>query len=65
MLDRASLRIKVYRVSTNVFAFLRPSVIKASEVGPRSAVIMWKTPTVVYHSYRVIYQVAREEKKVT
>lgn len=39
------------------------SVVRASEVGARSAVITWRTP-VVYHSYRVIYQVAGEEAKV-
>ncbi|KAK5605967.1 hypothetical protein CRENBAI_002731 [Crenichthys baileyi] len=37
-------------------------VVKASEVGARSAVIAWRTST-VYHSYRVIYQVAKEEAK--
>lgn len=45
-------------------AFLCPSVVKASEVGARSAVIAWKASTVVYHSYRLIYQVAGEETKV-
>lgn len=39
------------------------SVVKPSEVGPRSAVIAWKTPT-VYKSYRVIYEVPGKEKKV-
>ncbi|XP_076016736.1 uncharacterized protein tnxba isoform X2 [Genypterus blacodes] len=39
------------------------NVIKASEVGSRSAVIVWKTSTVVYHSYRLIYQVVGEETK--
>ncbi|XP_039973312.1 tenascin [Xiphias gladius] len=43
--------------------FTTANVVKASEVGARSAVITWKTSTVVYHSYRVIYQVAGEETK--
>ncbi|XP_029360614.1 tenascin [Echeneis naucrates] len=43
--------------------FTTANVIKANEVGARSAVITWKTSTVVYHSYRVIYQVAGEESK--
>ncbi|XP_067366161.1 tenascin-N [Channa argus] len=43
--------------------FTTADVVKASEVGPRSAVIRWRTPTVVYHSYRLIYQVAGEEKR--
>ncbi|KAK2844440.1 hypothetical protein Q5P01_011099 [Channa striata] len=43
--------------------FTTASVVKASDVGPRSAVITWRSPTVVYHSYRVTYQVAGEEKK--
>ncbi|XP_018543710.1 tenascin [Lates calcarifer] len=43
--------------------FTTANVVKASEVGARSAVIAWKTITVVYHSYRVIYQVAGEETK--
>ncbi|XP_071326364.1 tenascin-N [Trachinotus anak] len=43
--------------------FTTANVVKASEVGARSAVITWKTSTVVYHSYRFIYQVAGEETK--
>ncbi|XP_055358934.1 tenascin-R-like isoform X2 [Betta splendens] len=43
--------------------FTTANVAKASEVGPRSAVITWRTPTVAYHSYRVIYQAAGGEKK--
>ncbi|XP_035528046.1 tenascin [Morone saxatilis] len=43
--------------------FTTANVVKASEVGARSAVIAWKTSTVVYHSYRLIYQVAGEEAK--
>ncbi|XP_053183555.1 tenascin-like [Scomber japonicus] len=43
--------------------FTTANVVKASEVGPRSALIVWKTSTVVYHSYRVIYQVVGEETK--
>lgn len=39
------------------------SVVKASEVSARYAVIAWKT-TIVYHSYRLIYQVAGEETRV-
>ncbi|XP_075322608.1 tenascin [Odontesthes bonariensis] len=42
--------------------FTTANVVKAGEVGARSAVIAWRTP-VVYHSYRVIYQVAGEETK--
>ncbi|XP_047214687.1 tenascin-like [Girardinichthys multiradiatus] len=42
--------------------FTTANVVKASEVGARSAVIAWRTST-VYHSYRVIYQVAKEEAK--
>ncbi|XP_044063503.1 tenascin isoform X2 [Siniperca chuatsi] len=42
--------------------FTTANVVKASEVGARSAVIAWRT-TVVYHSYRLIYQVAGEETK--
>lgn len=40
------------------------SVVKANEVGARYAVIAWRLSTVVYHSYRLIYQVAGEETKV-
>ncbi|XP_045900859.1 tenascin [Micropterus dolomieu] len=43
--------------------FTTANVVKASEVGARSAVIAWKASTVVYHSYRLIYQVAGEETK--
>lgn len=43
--------------------FTTANVVKASEVGARSAVIAWRTTTVVYHSYRLIYQVAGEEAK--
>lgn len=39
------------------------SVVKASEVSARYAVIAWKT-TFVYHSYRIIYHVAGEETRV-
>lgn len=42
--------------------FTTATVVKASEVGTRSAVIAWRS-TVTYHSYRVIYQVAGEETK--
>ncbi|KAM9724103.1 uncharacterized protein tnxba isoform 1-T2 [Menidia menidia] len=42
--------------------FTTANVVKASEVGARSAVIAWRTP-VVYHSYRVIYYLAGEETK--
>ncbi|XP_028282196.1 tenascin isoform X2 [Parambassis ranga] len=42
--------------------FTTANVVKPSEVGARSAVIAWRT-TVIYHSYRVIYQVAGEETK--
>lgn len=44
--------------------FLYPLVVKAGEVGARTAVIAWRSSTVVYHSYRLIYQVAGEETKV-
>ncbi|MED6234545.1 hypothetical protein ATANTOWER_023411, partial [Ataeniobius toweri] len=47
------------RISTT---FTTANVVKASEVGARSAVIAWRTST-VYHSYRVIYQVSKEEAK--
>ncbi|XP_035019522.2 tenascin [Hippoglossus stenolepis] len=43
--------------------FTTANVVKASEVGARSALITWRSSTVVYHSYRVIYQVAGEEAK--
>ncbi|XP_034083914.1 tenascin [Gymnodraco acuticeps] len=43
--------------------FTTPNLVKASEVGTRSAVIAWRTSTVVYYSYRLIYQVAGEETK--
>lgn len=43
--------------------FTTANVIKASEVGARFAVIAWRTSTVVYHSYRLIYQVAGKETK--
>ncbi|XP_034553556.1 tenascin [Notolabrus celidotus] len=43
--------------------FTTANVVKAGEVSARSAVITWRTTTVVYHSYRVIYQVAGEETK--
>ncbi|XP_061572618.1 uncharacterized protein tnxba [Cololabis saira] len=42
--------------------FTTANVVKASEVGARSALIAWRSP-VVYHSYRVIYGVAGEETK--
>ncbi|XP_074539360.1 tenascin [Halichoeres trimaculatus] len=43
--------------------FTTANVVKAGEVSARSAVITWRTTTVVYHSYRLIYQVAGEETK--
>uniref|UniRef100_A0A3Q1J8Y7 Fibrinogen C-terminal domain-containing protein n=1 Tax=Anabas testudineus TaxID=64144 RepID=A0A3Q1J8Y7_ANATE len=45
-------------ISTTFTTHLCPLVVKASEVGPRSAVIIWRTPTVVYQSYRVTYQLS-------
>lgn len=42
--------------------FTTANVVKASEVSARYAVIAWKT-TIVYHSYRLIYQVAGEETR--
>ncbi|XP_029958668.1 tenascin [Salarias fasciatus] len=42
--------------------FTTANVVKASEVNARSALLTWRT-TVVYHSYRVIYQVVGEEPK--
>ncbi|XP_057690476.1 uncharacterized protein LOC130914905 isoform X2 [Corythoichthys intestinalis] len=42
-------------------SFTTANVVKASEVGARSALIVWKSSTVVYHSYRLIYQVVGEE----
>ncbi|KAM9852627.1 uncharacterized protein tnxba [Aulostomus maculatus] len=44
-------------------SFTTANVFKASEVGARSALIVWKTFTVVYHSYRIIYQAAGEETR--
>ncbi|KAM8870572.1 uncharacterized protein tnxba isoform 2-T2 [Spinachia spinachia] len=43
--------------------FTTANLVKASEVGARSAVIAWRTSTVVYYSYRLIYQVAGEDTK--
>ncbi|XP_029928616.1 tenascin [Myripristis murdjan] len=43
--------------------FTTANVVKAGEVTARSAVIAWKAPTVVFHSYRLIYQVIGEEPK--
>nr|CAD45004.2 putative tenascin X [Takifugu rubripes] len=43
--------------------FTTANLVKASEVSARYAVIIWRTSTVVYHSYRLIYQVAGEETK--
>lgn len=43
--------------------FTTANVVKAGEVSARSAVITWRTTTVVYHSYKLIYQVAGEETK--
>nr|XP_033495905.1 tenascin isoform X1 [Epinephelus lanceolatus] len=43
--------------------FTTANVAKANEVGARSAVITWRTSTVVYYSYRLIYQVVGEEAK--
>ncbi|KAM9310021.1 uncharacterized protein tnxba [Pholidichthys leucotaenia] len=42
--------------------FTTANVVKASEVGARSAVITWRS-TVLYHSYRIIYHVAGHEAK--
>ncbi|XP_037130074.1 serine-rich adhesin for platelets-like isoform X2 [Syngnathus acus] len=42
-------------------SFTTANVVKASEVGARSALIVWRSSTVVYHSYRLIYQVVGEE----
>ncbi|XP_019728390.1 uncharacterized protein tnxba isoform X2 [Hippocampus comes] len=41
--------------------FTTANAVKASEVGARSALIVWRSSTVVYHSYRLIYQVVGEE----
>ena len=41
------------------------SVVKASDVDAHSAVITWKAPAVAFHSYRVTYQLAGGEAKVT
>ncbi|XP_078109288.1 tenascin [Sander vitreus] len=43
--------------------FATANVVKASDVGTRSAVIAWRTTNVVYNSYRLIYHVAGEETK--
>ncbi|XP_061674834.1 tenascin-like [Syngnathoides biaculeatus] len=42
-------------------SFTTANVVKASEVGARSALIVWRMSTVVYHSYRLTYQVVGEE----
>nr|XP_057939990.1 tenascin-N [Doryrhamphus excisus] len=44
-------------------SFTTANVVKASEVGARSALITWRSSTVVYHSYRLIYQVVGEVAK--
>lgn len=50
--------------STSISAtFSTANVVKASDVGARSAVITWKEPTVTFHSYRLTYQVVGEEFK--
>ncbi|XP_068616572.1 tenascin-R [Brachionichthys hirsutus] len=41
--------------------FTTANAVKASDVSARSAVIVWRTSTVVYHSYRLIYHVVGEE----
>lgn len=43
--------------------FTTASVVKASDVDARSAVIAWKAPAVAFHSYRVTYQLTGEEPK--
>uniref|UniRef100_H3DM73 Tenascin XB n=1 Tax=Tetraodon nigroviridis TaxID=99883 RepID=H3DM73_TETNG len=43
--------------------FTTANLVKANEVGARYAVIAWRTSTVIYHSYRLMYQVAGEETK--
>ncbi|XP_061809039.1 uncharacterized protein tnxba [Nerophis lumbriciformis] len=44
-------------------SFTTANVFKASEVDARSALITWKSSTIVYHSYRLIYQVVGEVAK--
>ncbi|XP_007570078.1 tenascin-like [Poecilia formosa] len=68
-LQRATLyKVKVRTQKNNLqsmgisTSFTTANVVKASEIGGRSAVIAWRT-SVVFHSYRVIYQMAKEEAK--
>ncbi|XP_036821621.1 tenascin isoform X1 [Oncorhynchus mykiss] len=43
--------------------FTTASAVKAGEVGARSAVVSWKSPSVAFSRYRVTYQTAGEEVK--
>ncbi|XP_042174731.1 tenascin [Oncorhynchus tshawytscha] len=43
--------------------FTTTSAVKAGEVGARSAVVSWKSPSVAFSRYRVTYQTAGEEVK--
>ncbi|XP_038833278.1 tenascin isoform X2 [Salvelinus namaycush] len=43
--------------------FTTASAVKAGEVGTRSAVVSWKSPSVAFSRYRVTYQTAGEEVK--
>lgn len=58
------LESRDFTCELNACTFLFSLAVKASEVGARYAVISWRTSTVVYHSYRLIYQVTGEETKV-
>lgn len=69
-LQRGTLyRVKVLSQKDNLQSmaisttFTTANVVKASEVGARSAVIAWRATSVIYHSYRVLYQLAGEETK--
>ncbi|CAL8354281.1 unnamed protein product [Arctogadus glacialis] len=71
---RALQRGTVYRVKAlsqrNSFqsqavstTFTTASTVKPSAVGPRSAVITWKTSSISYQRYRITYHVVGEESK--
>ncbi|XP_056448291.1 tenascin [Gadus chalcogrammus] len=71
---RALQRGTVYRVKAlsqkNSFqsqavstTFTTASTVKPSALGPRSAVITWKTSSISYQRYRITYHVVGEESK--
>lgn len=53
-----------HQMGASAKTLLPSSVVKAEEVSARYAVIAWRSSTVVYHSYRLVYQVPGEETKV-